>query len=81
MKVPRMSQTHPASVYNAPFGYSSDVFTSTDLAVIDGYFVMVPPLPVSRYVWLCGYVGVAICHLLGFAQAKDALPELSNILR
>lgn len=36
-------------VQSPPFGYSSDVFGSTDLAVTDGYWVMVPPLPAGEH--------------------------------
>jgi hypothetical protein len=33
-----------------PFGYSSELLGDTDLAVMDGYFVMVPPLSAGEHV-------------------------------
>lgn len=41
------SNVRPKSILrlqSPPFSYSSDVFGSTDLAVMDGYWVMLPPL-------------------------------------
>jgi hypothetical protein len=44
MSYPTVRQQSPA------FGYTSDLLGDTDLAVSDGYFVMLPPLPVGEHV-------------------------------